>query len=175
MSGAKEVDKGQSVEPSDEVKTAVDKEQQDYLEQLRRLQAEFMNYRKRVEKERESLFLYAKSDLVAKLLPVLDDLERFMDHHKDDCQGQLKGLELIVQNYQKVLTDEGLKEVPSTGEQFDPQVHEAVGVDDVGPEDDGKVIETWQKGFWFGERLIRPGRVKVGKHRPESDKTGQGS
>ncbi len=134
-----------------------------YVEHLQRLQAEFDNYRRRVDKERESMFAMAKGDLIQKILSVVDDLERMLDHHPEDGH-RTDGVRLIFKNLTKILSDEGLEEVPSLGMPFDPEVHEAVGVEETGEDQDGMVVEEWQKGYRFGSRLLRPSRVKVGKY-----------
>jgi len=134
-----------------------------YIEHLQRLQAEFDNYRRRVDKERESMYAMAKGDLIQKILSVVDDLERMLDHHPED-EHRTEGVRLIFKNLTKVLSDEGLEEVPSLGMPFDPEVHEAVGVEETGADQDGMVVEEWQKGYRFGSRLLRPSRVKVGKY-----------
>jgi molecular chaperone GrpE len=134
-----------------------------YLEHLRRLQAEFDNYRKRVKKENESLYAFAQGDLMGKLLPVIDDLERMLNHDDENSRDMIEGIRLIYKNLNKILVEQGLKEIPAVGESFDPEQHEAVGVEEVGENQDGIVTEEWQKGYRFGGRLLRPSRVKVGK------------
>ena len=137
-----------------------------HLEHLQRLQAEFDNYRKRVEKEKESLFSWAKGDLIHKLLSIVDDFDRMLNHHQEE---QLEGANLIYRNMMKILFDEGLEEIDSVGQIFDPDIHEAVGVESVDQKRDGIVMEEWQRGYRFGSRLLRPSKVKVGKY---SAKTG---
>lgn len=138
--------------------------EKEYIDQLKRLQAEFSNYRKRVDKERERLSSTGKGELVLKLLPVLDDFERMVNHHQQGNPCSLDGVQLIYQNLRKILSDEGLEEIPSIGERFDPEFHEAVGVEETGEDQDGLVLEESQKGYRFGEKLLRPSRVKVGKY-----------
>ena len=135
----------------------------DYLEHLRRLQAEFDNYRKRVKKENESLYAFAQGDLMGKLLPVIDDLERMLNHDHENSRDMIEGIRLIYKNLNKVLVEQGLEEIPAVGEPFDPEQHEAVGVEEVDENQDGIVVEEWQKGYRFRGKLLRPSRVKVGK------------
>lgn len=134
------------------------------VERLQRLQAEFSNYKKRIDNERKSLFSIAKGDLIMKLLAVLDDFERMVNHQGDDCRLSMDGVRLIYQNLRKILVDEGLEEIPAKGEKFDPEIHEAVSVETTEAERDGVVLEEWQKGYRFGGRMLRPSRVKVGRH-----------
>jgi len=150
-------------EPEDETTTSVLSESA-YVEQLQRLQAEFSNYRKRVNRERESFFSMAKSELAVKLLSVLDDFERMLNHHGQNNPNCVDGVQLIYQKFKKILLDEGLKEIPSVGEMFNPEIHEAVSVEETDEEKEGIIVEEWEKGYRFGEKLLRPSRVKVGKY-----------
>lgn len=134
-----------------------------YLEQLQRLQAEFQNYRKRTEKERAETYQLAKGDLILNLLTVLDDLERMSLHHEENGMNG-EGVQLILQKMKKILTDEGLEVIETANQPFNPECHEAVGVEETGREQDGMVVEEWQKGYKFKERLLRPSRVKVGQY-----------
>lgn len=135
----------------------------DCLEQLQRLQAEFSNYKKRVEKEKEGLYELAKGDLILKLLPVLDDFHRMIDHHEKHDQIECEGIQLIFNKMKKMFKDEGLEEIQSVGEPFDPDLHEAVGIEKTHEDQENRVLEEWQKGYRFQGRLLRPSRVKVGK------------
>lgn len=137
-------------------------------DQLQRLQAEFINYKNRVTRERETDFSNAKGLLVTKILPVLDDFERMIDHHQVDRSCDVEGVTLIFQKLKKVLYEENLEEIQAVGQHFDPEFHEAVGVHETDVEQDGLVIEEWQKGYRLGKKLLRPSRVKVGKF---TDKT----
>ena len=147
-----------------------EKNQNDSLEaelkdQIHRLQAEFSNYKKRTQKERETDYTHAKGLLTFKLLPILDDLERMIDHHQVDRSCDVEGVALIFQNLKKVLIEENLEEIAAVGQPFDPEIHEAVGVHETSKEQDGIVIEEWQKGYRFGGRLLRPSSVKVGQYK----------
>lgn len=134
-----------------------------YLDRLQRLQAEFANYRRRNGEERKSLFAVAKGEMAQKLLPVLDDFERLIHHQNGDWETDLQGIRLIYQNLKKALNDEGLEEIPAEGEAFDPEIHEAVGVQETDADGDGRVLEVWQRGYRLGGRMLRPSRVKVGR------------
>jgi molecular chaperone GrpE len=135
----------------------------EYLDQLKRLQAEFSNYRKRMEKEKESLRDWLHGQMLLDLLPILDDLERLLKSHESDNQIDIDGVRLIQQKFQKTLKDRGLQEIETVGREFNPELHEAVGVEMTDPDMAGMVLEEWQKGYKIGERLLRPSRVKVGK------------
>jgi molecular chaperone GrpE len=135
-------------------------------DQLIRLQAEFLNYKRRVEKEKDEIGSFSKGNLVLSILPVVDDFERLIDHHAKDETVILESVRLIYQKLIKTLKDEGLEPIESSGEDFNPETHEALSVQEVDADQDGKVVGEWQKGYRFKDRLIRPSRVKVGKYAP---------
>ncbi len=135
----------------------------EYVEQLQRLQAEFQNYKRRVEKEWADVSSGAKGDFIAKLLPALDDFKRLLNHHRDQEPCPTGGVRLIYQKLIKILTDEGLEHIDAVGEEFNPDFHEAIGVEETGEEQDGKIVEEWEAGYTFSGKLIRPSRVRVGK------------
>ncbi|MBN1893002.1 nucleotide exchange factor GrpE [bacterium] len=134
----------------------------EYLEHLQRLQAEFSNYRKRVENEKREWSAFVKAELIRTLLPVYDDLARLLDHSDKPCSVEAVGL--IQKNMKKVLEEQGLEEIDAVGTCFDPQVHEALEVEEVDdPSKEDQVLGEWQKGYRLNGRLLRPSRVKVGK------------
>jgi molecular chaperone GrpE len=132
-------------------------------DQLQRLQAEFLNYKRRVEREKEEIGSFARGNLIRSILPVLDDLGRLIDHHGDDDSVAVESVQLILQKFNKILTDEGLEVIESCDAEFDPEIHEALSVEAVPIEKDGKILEEWEKGYRYHGRLLRPSRVKVGK------------
>jgi len=136
-------------------------EQNKYIEQLQRLQAEFINYKKRIERERLELSNLFKSELVGSLLPVIDDFERMLDHSNDENNEFLKGLKLIYQKFIDILKGQGLKLIEAKGQRFDPAVHEAVLSENNESNGDEIVVEEWRKGYLFNDRLLRPAQVKV--------------
>ncbi|MBN2092250.1 nucleotide exchange factor GrpE [candidate division KSB1 bacterium] len=137
----------------------------EYFDQLQRLQAEFVNYKKRMERERDNLSRYMKADLIRKLLPVIDDFERFLASHQNEIKesGGLNGIQLVYDKLNQILKDEGLEPVSALGQPFDPNFHEALLLQEVSDEQDGKILEVWEKGYFLGESLLRPSKVKVGK------------
>jgi len=139
-----------------------------YLDQLRRMKAEFDNYRKRVEREKSEFFGLARGKVISGMLPVLDDLERMVDYTRGREDEFASGVELIFQKMKAALSSEGLEEIGSEGRPFDPEFHEAIEMVDAGPEQDGIVIEELQRGYTLQGRLLRPSRVRVGKTKDES-------
>ena len=137
---------------------------QEYIEQLQRLQAEFNNYRRRTEKEKESLSTFVKGNLISNLLPVLDDLDLLVQHHQEDHQCPVEAIQIIVQKIKKVFFDEGLESIEALNHSFDPEFNEAVAVEELSdPEKEGVILEEWQKGYLFQGNLLRASRVKVAK------------
>jgi molecular chaperone GrpE len=126
-----------------------------------RAQADFINYRKRSEREKEDLGRYANSELILKLLPALDDLERALAAipPRQAKLNWAEGVRLIERKLRTILESEGLSQIEALGEPFDPHYHEAV-MQGIGKE--GTVIEEVQKGYKLHDRVIRPSRVVVG-------------
>lgn len=139
-------------------------EVKNYVEQLQRLQAEFANYRKRIEKEKLELSTFYKSELVSALLPIIDDFERMLNHTDDSNNELLTGVRLIFQKLLDILQSQGLKPIVAIGQKFDPTIHEALFVERTDNGDDETVIEEWQKGYFFNDRLLRPAQVTVSKN-----------
>ena len=135
-------------------------EKAELLDRFQRAQAEFENLRKRLMREKESAREYAAMDTIRLLLPVADDLDRALNAPGLDPEVR-KGLELIHGALFEVFTRAGLKPMEDEG-RFDPNIHEAV---DRGPaetdEDDQKILEVYQRGYRFKDRLLRPAMVKV--------------
>ncbi len=144
--------------------------EQEYLEMLQRLKAEFDNYRKRMEKEKQELAEYVRGNLIRELLPILDDFERLLEA-ESDAQKLKEGARMIYSNLLSVLGKYGLEAFAAEGEHFDPNIHEAVAVAPTSREQDGKIVSTWQKGYRIKDRVIRHAKVQVGQH--QSGKEGE--
>nr|WP_245695871.1 nucleotide exchange factor GrpE [Actinopolyspora saharensis] len=128
---------------------------------VKRVQAEYANYRKRVERDRDSVINNAKASIAESLLTVLDDLERADSH--GDLTGPFKA---VSDKLTSALTEAGLEGFGQEGEEFDPSVHEAVQ-HDTSPEVDGPTVTTvLRRGYRFGDRVLRPAMVGVTDHEP---------
>ena len=139
----------------------LEKERDEYLNDLKRVAADFENYRKRVARDQEGLVARAHERLVKELLPVLDDPERALDAAAQHEEAKLEeGVRLVHRELVEALAREGLVEVETDG-QFDPHVHEALVSQPSEEEEDGSVIEVLQKGYRLGDRVLRPARVVV--------------
>jgi len=132
----------------------------EYLGDLKRVAAEFENYRKRVARDQESLVARAHERLVKDLLPVVDDLERALVAAAQHQEAKLEeGVRLVHRELASILVREGLAEIETDG-RFDPHVHEAL-LAQPSDQEEGSVIEVIQKGYRIGDRVLRPARVVV--------------
>jgi molecular chaperone GrpE len=133
---------------------------QEHLDDLKRLAAEFENYKKRTAREQASLSTRATEHLVKELLPIVDDLERALGAAEQHEEAELEeGVRLVHRQLASVLEREGLAEIEADGK-FDPHVHEAL-LSQPSEAEAGNVIEVLQKGYRLGDRVLRPARVVV--------------
>jgi molecular chaperone GrpE len=143
-------------------------ERDEHLNDLKRVAAEFENYRKRVLRDQESRVARAHERLVKELLPVLDDLERALAAAEQHEEAKLEeGVRLVQRELADALEREGLAEIETNGV-FDPHVHEAL-LSQPSDAEEGSVIEVVQKGYRLGDRVLRPARVVVAAPQPEDD------
>lgn len=135
-------------------------EKAELLDQLKRAQAEFQNFRKRVERERVEFAEYAGTETMRALLPILDDFERSLKAESADKE-YAKGIELIYSRFYESLKKMGLEPIISAGQPFDPHVHHAVEMVETDEAPDHTVLEEYQRGYNFKGRLLRAAMVKV--------------
>lgn len=128
-------------------------------DRYQRVLAEYANYKRRTEQEKEAIGQFAKSEILRQLLPSLDNLERAAD--APDGPDYRKGVDMIVDKLIEELGKLGLQEIPAVGEPFDPEVHNAVMREDADGVEADTVTEVFQKGYTFAGRVIRPAMVKV--------------
>lgn len=147
---------------------ARENEARENYDRFLRLSAEFENFKKRMEKEKNEAYKFATENLIKELLPVLDNLERALDHGEAmiDPQGLLAGVELTLKGLHAALEKFGVAPVDASGKEFDPNLHEAVMVQEDARHPGGTVLNQLQKGYLLHTRLIRPAMVVVSK-RPE--------
>ncbi len=133
---------------------------EDQEDRLKRLMAEFDNFKKRSSKEREGLYNSLISDIFTSLLPVIDNLEKAVSVKTED-EAYKQGVELVLKQFKDVLTANGVQEIEAVGIPFDPEVHEAVGM--VNDETLGEKIvkEEYRKGYKIGSKVIRHSMVVV--------------
>lgn len=156
------ITENEDIEKLNEIIESKDKEIEDIKDSLIRLQADFSNYKARVEKERSDIIKYASEDLMKEILPVIDNFERALDSMDND-NSYYEGVQLIYKQILDVLSNNGLKEIIAEGEVFDPNVHHAVIMEESDDQDSETVKEVLQKGYTLNEKVIRPSMVKVVK------------
>jgi molecular chaperone GrpE len=150
-----------------------EKQRDEYYDLLLRKTAEFDNFRKRTERERQSVSEAAASDLIAELLPLVDDFERALlapdGARREGGAGggednaYRRGVELMYRRLLDVLHKRGVRPIEALGADFDPYYHQAVSYEPAEGRRDGEVIEEFRKGYLLGDRLLRPTMVKVAK------------
>ena len=155
----------ETAERADDPATPNEAERQrdEYYDLLLRKTAEFDNFRKRTERERQSVSEAAAADLIAELLPLVDDFERALRVGAGEDNAYRRGVELIYQRLQDVLQKRGVRPIEALGADFDPYFHQAVSHEPAEGRREGEVIEEFRKGYMLGDRLLRPTMVKVAK------------
>jgi len=143
----------------------LEKEVAEYKDNWLRAAADFKNFKRRTDQERADLIRGASAGLLLKLLPVVDDIERALNSVTPDVASTpwYGGFKLIPQKLQTVLESEGVTRIAALGEDFDPNIHEAVIYEAAGEGQEGKVIAELQKGYKLRDRVLRPTMVKVGQ------------
>ncbi len=132
------------------------------LDGWQRAVAEFQNYKKRMDRDRESDKAIMKGDLIKRFLPVLDDLERALQN-RTEGDPWAEGIELIRRKLQSILEAEGLKRIDAEGAVFDPNFHEAISFEPVDGAESGTVIGVVQNGYMLGDYVVRPAMVRVAR------------
>ncbi len=136
---------------------------EDYYDRMVRLQADFENFRRRTQKEKEEFYKYASEQLIIALLPVLDNFQRALEVKDDDPRKVVEGVEMIYRQIEDVLQKEGLERIAAQGEQFDPTRHEAVMQEPAGENPDNTVTQEFRCGYCLKGKVVRPAMVKVAK------------
>ncbi|MGD0335925.1 MAG: nucleotide exchange factor GrpE [Candidatus Omnitrophota bacterium] len=138
----------------------------EYWDKLLRLQAEFENSRKRIEKEKQDYIKFANEEVILELLNILDDLERVVELAQakhEDLPAFLKGVEMILAHLYDMIKEHGVKPIDATGKIFDPHCHEALMQVENKDVPEHTVLEELQKGYMLNDRVIRTAKVKVSK------------
>lgn len=132
----------------------------DTTDRLKRIMAEFENYKKRSSKERDNLYGSVLADIVEKMLPVLDNLEKAVEAKTKD-KDYKAGIELVLKQYQDVLTSLGVKKIETVGTTFDPEVHEAVSSVQDEKYGEKEITQEFRTGYMIGTKVIRHAMVVV--------------
>lgn len=130
-----------------------------------RERAEMENFRKRTQREKEEFRLFARKDLLLEVLPVLDNLERALEHagQSGEGQGLVEGVNMTVTQFRKVIEDLGARPIRAIGAPFDANLHQAMGQVETAEQPQGTVVSEYQKGYLLQDRLLRPALVVVAK------------
>lgn len=152
----------EEIDPREKIKE-LEKKLAEYENSYLRLRADFDNYRRREQKERESFKKYQAQDLISSLLPALDNFERAMQVEPENEQSKtlIQGMDMIYRELIKALEAEGAVQIEAVGKEFDPHLHQAVMQVEDASYDSNIVVEEFQKGYQLKDRVIRPSMVKV--------------
>lgn len=144
------------------------------FDQLRQqLQRETDETRQRLNRSADERAASEKAKFISSLLPVLDDLNRAIQSENTTREALLDGVRTIASSFQSALANAGVEPLESVGEEFNPELHEAVDTVETDAEMDGRVIEEYSRGFRMGDRLLRPARVKVGRAPEQARQTAE--
>jgi len=126
-----------------------------------RLQADFLNYKTRTEKEKSSTYISAVSDLILQLLPVADNLERALAADVSEGSSFKDGVQMVYNQFMVILNKKGLTEIDALHKTFDHNLHHGVAFEECDEYEDGTVIDVLQKGYTVNEKCIRPSMVRI--------------
>lgn len=153
-------EKSAADEKTPESKDPLEKELEETKDRLLRLTAEYSNYKRRSEKEKQDTFVYAKSETVKELLPVIDNLERALANETQDYEALRKGVEMTFNSLMASLQKMDIEVFGEPGDTFDPNLHNAVmHVEDENYKN-GEIVDVFQKGYKIGDKIVRPAMVK---------------
>ncbi len=142
-----------------------------YFDKLLRLQAEFDNTKKRLEKEKQEFVKFAEAFLILELIPIMEDFERALEsaNKKNDIKSLKKGIEIIVKHLKNLLAKRGLKEIETLSKPFDPTLHEALLQEEDEEHPENTITEEYQKGYSLGDKVLRHAKVKISKKKDKRD------
>lgn len=147
-----------------EEKPSIEEELSELREKYVRLYAEFENYKKRVQREKEELIKYGNEALLYELLNVLDNLEMALKHSGENVsEGLVKGVEMTLREFQRITEKFGLVPIEAMGKPFDPSLHHAMSQVERDDVDDKTVVEEFRKGYMYGDKVLRASLVAVSK------------
>jgi len=139
-------------------------EKDEIYEKMIRLQAEYDNFKKRTQKEKQSERKYKAQEVVNELLPAIDNFERALQVEvTGETASFLEGMEMVYRQFKDALTNQGVEEIETVGTEFDPNIHHAVMQVEDEEKDSNIIVEELQKGYMLKDRVIRPAMVKVNK------------
>ncbi|SCT82846.1 heat shock protein GrpE [Staphylococcus xylosus] len=153
----------EDVDPKDEEIQQLKKDVQENEEKYLRLYAEFENYKRRIQKENQTMKEYKAQDVLNDILPTIDNIERALkiDGEDEQFKSLKKGVEMVHESLLSALQSNGLEKIETEGQQFDPNFHQAVVQDDNPDFESGQITQELQSGYKLKERVLRPSMVKV--------------
>jgi molecular chaperone GrpE len=169
-------DKNQQLEPEtpevEEAAQAVDERIEELTQDLKRVQAEFVNFKRRNDEERAEVMEMVKGKVVAEMLPLLDNIERALGHVPEELADNAwaKGVVQVGRQAEDTLRRLGVEKIVSVGQPFDPSLHEAIGMED-GEGDQEIVIEELRPGYRIGNKVVQHAMVRVGHPKAEPEGT----
>jgi molecular chaperone GrpE len=157
-----------SAESIENLKTQLEEEKTrvaEYLDGWQRSQAEFSNYKKRIEREKAQVYQTAAGNIIKRYLDILDDLERALKTCPKTGEGAewASGIDLVYRKFVTALEAEGVTTMDAQGQAFDPNMHEAISHEDSNTVESGQVIEVVKQGYLMGDHVLRPAWVRVAK------------
>jgi len=161
----------QANEPENEIETlkadleASRAKADEYLDGWQRGRAEFANYKKRIEKEQAQIYKTTAANIIKRYLDAIDDLERALNNRPQDGEGATwaDGIELVYRKLLTTMENEGVNRMEADGQEFDPNLHEAITSEDSDEHESGQIIEVLQQGYLYGEKVLRPAMVRVAR------------
>src|SRR3989344_386707 len=147
-------------EENQEVSIELQDKLKEYENDLKRIQAEYENFQKRTEKEKNDLLKYASHKLIIKLISIKEDFERALQNNNSSKEELLQGLNLIKKEFDKLFDDEEVKYIEVMNKKYDPFVHEVIQKI-ISDEEEGKIIEEVQKGYYYKDKIIRNPKVNI--------------
>ena len=160
---AQESDEGTDENAGPETLTEAQEAMAELNERIIRLTADFDNFRKRAQREKDEARQFANQGLLEKLLPVLDNFEMALTAVKDADPSVRDGVQMILDQLLGVLKESGVEPVDAMGQPFDPNLHEALSQEETTEVEEGTVVQQVQRGYKLNDRLVRPARVVVAK------------
>jgi molecular chaperone GrpE len=154
-----------SVEQLKEKLNELETENEKLKNQFQRSLADYANLKLRTERERLNLLKSSNADLICKLLPVIDNFNRAIKAKDDDTQSI--GISMIYKQLNSILEEEGLKKIEAEGKEFDPNLHDALMMEENDEYKDGTIIEVFEPGYMFKDKLIRTAKVKVSSNKED--------
>jgi len=146
-------------------------ERDEYYDKWMKVHAEYENTRKRLEKEKVDHLRFANEGIISKLFPIVDNFDMALGamEKAEDKAAVMDGIRLVQKEFHRILDENGVRQIKTKGEKFDPNIHEAVAMVDAEGADEGEIVEEVRSGYLLNDRLLRPAQVIVAKGPGKTD------